>query len=124
MRLAREFTFLAVSLTAALVSAIPDYTGLYGQPHCRSIGCCTGREDKCASPILGVYSFKYCSYLNVITTFYQLGFDNVYFLFQLLPNDTFYKRYNKLCVKFRFWHILEIFMLVTVLEFKEVLKEQ
>lgn len=53
MRLQGELAAFAVALTVALVSAIPDYSGLYNQQHCRHIGCCTGREDKCASPILG-----------------------------------------------------------------------
>lgn len=43
----------AVVLMATVASASNDYSGLLGQPYCKQRGCCDGREDNCAQPILG-----------------------------------------------------------------------
>lgn len=53
----------AVVLMATVASASNDYSGLLGQPYCKQRGCCDGREDNCAQPILGTlcYCDEFCN---------------------------------------------------------------
>lgn len=50
-------THWAISLLAlsilAIVYGVPDYSDLPRGPYCEVRGCCDGRKDQCAAPIVG-----------------------------------------------------------------------
>lgn len=45
-------SLLAISIVA-FVYGVPDYSDLPRGPYCERRGCCSGRVDQCAQPIVG-----------------------------------------------------------------------
>lgn len=76
-----RFSLLIVTLLTifiAIEADRPDYTGLRLEPYCKTLQCCTGRQDECSAEIYGTYYYflfsQFAQLLNSKTKMCQIYF--------------------------------------------------